>query len=59
MDRNSAHTIVSTRNLDLYYGTFQALKQISLDITEQRITALIDPFRLWQVHLFKDDQPHE
>ncbi len=43
MDRNSAHTIVSTRNLDLYYGTFQALKQISLDITEQRITALIGP----------------
>ncbi|NCB00107.1 MAG: phosphate ABC transporter ATP-binding protein [Clostridia bacterium] len=43
MDRNLAQTIVSTRNLDLHYGNFQALKQISLDIPERRITALIGP----------------
>ena len=43
MDRNSAQTIVSTSNLDLHYGTFQALKHISLDIPERRITALIGP----------------
>lgn len=33
----------STRNLDLYYGGFQALKKISLDIRKNEITALIGP----------------
>ncbi|HHW4681352.1 MAG TPA: phosphate ABC transporter ATP-binding protein PstB, partial [Xylella taiwanensis] len=31
------------RNLDFYYATFQALKQINLDIPEKRVTALIGP----------------
>ena len=31
------------RNLDLYYGTFQALKGINMDIAEHKITALIGP----------------
>jgi len=31
------------RNLDFYYGSFQALKGISLDIKERQITALIGP----------------
>lgn len=33
----------SIRDLDLYYGDFQALKKISLDIREREITALIGP----------------
>jgi len=33
----------SIRDLDLYYGDFQALKTISLDICEREITALIGP----------------
>ena len=33
----------STRDLDLYYGGFQALKKISLDIKKNEITALIGP----------------
>lgn len=36
-------TKILVQNLDLYYGTFQALKQINLDIGENRITALIGP----------------
>jgi phosphate transport system ATP-binding protein len=32
-----------TENLDLYYGDFQALKSVSLPVTERRITALIGP----------------
>ncbi|HEX2867112.1 MAG TPA: phosphate ABC transporter ATP-binding protein PstB [Ignavibacteriales bacterium] len=34
---------VQTKNLDLYYGQKQALKNISLDIYERRITAFIGP----------------
>jgi phosphate transport system ATP-binding protein len=31
------------RNLDLFYGLFQALKSVSMDVQERRITALIGP----------------
>lgn len=33
----------SVRSLDLFYGDFQALKKISLDIKASRVTALIGP----------------
>ena len=32
---------MNIQNVDLYYGKFQALKNISLDIPENEITALI------------------
>jgi phosphate transport system ATP-binding protein len=35
--------IIEVRDLDFYYGTFQALRGISLDIDKNRITALIGP----------------
>ena len=34
---------MSTRNLDFYYGRFQGLKNISLDVAERCVTALIGP----------------
>ena len=34
---------ISTRNLSLYYGGFQALRNITLDILENAITAIIGP----------------
>ena len=34
---------VAAENLDLYYGTFRALRSITLDIPENRVTALIGP----------------
>jgi len=34
---------VEVRDLSLFYGTFQALKSVSLDIPAKRITALIGP----------------
>ena len=36
-------TKVSTRNLDLFYGTKQALKNVSLDIPVKQVTAFIGP----------------
>jgi len=35
--------IINVSDLNLYYGTFQALKNICLDIPEREITALIGP----------------
>jgi len=35
--------IITTKDLDLYYGSFQALKKINLEIPKQQITAFIGP----------------
>jgi phosphate transport system ATP-binding protein len=35
--------IIEARHLDLFYGNFQALSNINLEIEQQRITALIGP----------------
>lgn len=35
--------VIAVENLDLYYGTTQALKQVNLTIEERRVTALIGP----------------
>ncbi len=34
---------ISTKKLDLYYGNVQALKSVTIDIQERRVTALIGP----------------
>ena len=34
---------ISIRNLDLYYSDFKALKDVSLEIEENKITAFIGP----------------
>ena len=34
---------IAVRNLDFYYGGFQALKNINLEIPERRVTAFIGP----------------
>jgi len=34
---------MQTRDLNFYYGTFQALDCISLDVREKQITAIIGP----------------
>ena len=39
----SETTIIEARNLELYYGDNHALKSVSLEIPENRITALIGP----------------
>lgn len=36
-------TILSTKELDLYYGQTQALKQVRMEIPEREVTALIGP----------------
>lgn len=35
--------LISVKNLDLYYGTFRALRGISLDIMAHKVTAFIGP----------------
>ena len=36
-------TLLSVKGLDLWYGTAQALKNVSIDIPEKKVTALIGP----------------
>ena len=43
MDKQTQPILVRTEQLDLYYGTFQALKSVDLDIPARQITALIGP----------------
>ncbi len=35
--------LIQTRNLNLYYGNFQALKDVNVSIAEKKITAMIGP----------------
>ncbi len=39
----STDTIISVKNLDLYYGDFHALKHVPMEVQARRITALIGP----------------
>lgn len=34
---------IESKNLDLFYGDFQALKKVNLSVTQKKITALIGP----------------
>ena len=42
-DRPAAETTVTVRDLDVYYGDDQALDDVSIDLPEHRVTALIGP----------------
>ena len=41
--RNKYMGIITTENLHLYYGEFEALKGINMEIPENEITAFIGP----------------
>jgi phosphate transport system ATP-binding protein len=47
MPANAQHTPVANaievRNLNFFYGTFQGLKNINMDIPERKVTAFIGP----------------
>ena len=40
---NTNVPVISAKDLNLWYGDFKALKNISLDVGEREITALIGP----------------
>lgn len=40
----------NVENLDLYYGQFKALKDVSIKIPDHEITAFIGPSRLRKVN---------
>jgi len=42
-EQNQPENILKVKNLSFYYGDFQALKDISLDIEANQVTALIGP----------------
>ena len=52
MDRNKTKIAIS--DLNLWYGDFQALKHINMDLPAEEITAFIGPSRLRQVDAAQD-----
>ena len=42
-DIKPTQNAIEVRNLDFYYGKFQGLKNVNLDIAEHRVTAFIGP----------------
>ena len=45
--------IIQVKDLDLYYGDFQALKKINMDIAEREVTAFIGPSGCGKTTLLK------
>jgi phosphate transport system ATP-binding protein len=43
LNKNSTEAILEVRNLSFYYGKFQGLTNISLDIAKSQVTAFIGP----------------
>ena len=39
----TGRTVIETRNLDVYYGDTQALQDVTLEIPEKQVTAMIGP----------------
>ena len=50
---------IETRQLNLWYGDFQALINVSVEIVDGLITGLIGPLRMWQNHVAALFQPRE
>jgi phosphate transport system ATP-binding protein len=42
-DKTPAANAIEIRNLDFFYGTFKGLKNVNMDIGENRVTAFIGP----------------
>lgn len=40
---NASEFIITTEDVQLYYGDFQALKRVNLDVKKNKVTALIGP----------------
>lgn len=51
--------IITTKNLNLWYGASHALKSINMEIPEKKITALIGTLWLWKIHLSENIEPDE
>ena len=43
MEATATDTTLSVKNLDMYYGSFRALRDINLDVARNSVTALIGP----------------
>lgn len=40
---NKNQTVIKTENLDIYYGNYRAVRDVTLDVTKNQITAFIGP----------------
>lgn len=49
----------TVKDLDLYYGDFQALHHINMEIPQKQIVAFIGAFRLRKIYFLQDLKPDE
>jgi ABC-type glutathione transport system ATPase component len=50
--------VFTTKDLEVYYGEFRAVREVNLDIKQGEITSFIG-LRMWQVHSPTVLQPDE
>ena len=50
---------ISTQNLNLYYGENHALKNINLDLYENKDHCIYRTIRMWKIYVFKNIKPYE
>lgn len=53
------NNIMTVKDLCLWYGQTQALKNINIDIPQKSITALIGPSGCGKINIFKDTEQNE
>lgn len=51
--------IITVKNLCLWYGKTQALKNIYMEVPEKSITGADRPVRLWEIYIFENAQSYE
>jgi ABC-type arginine transport system ATPase subunit len=49
---------IEVKNLNFFYGKFQGLKNVSINIAERKVTAIYWPIWVRQVHIAKNSQSH-
>ena len=45
---------ISVKNLNLWFGKFQALKNISIDIPKESGDGAYWPFRVWKIDFYQN-----
>lgn len=41
--RNQTQTVIKTENIDIYYGSYRAVREVTLEIPKNKVTAFIGP----------------
>jgi ABC-type branched-subunit amino acid transport system ATPase component len=51
--------VLETHDLEIFYGSFKAVTDVNVKVEQNKVTAIIGPSGMWQVHSIAGLQPHE